>query len=242
MTETKPTNAFDFAFHPLADKFPLLEGDEFYALADSIRDNGLNDPITLFEGKILDGRNRYRGAKEVRYNFSEKDFRQLPEGKNPKAFVILANITRRHLTPEQKRDVVAELIKDDPTLSNRMIAEIAKVSHHTAGDVRTELETTGQIAQLAATTGKDGKTRKVKAKGEKKSKAKSEKDKPPERGMDKYKAFLEGVIDALTTWPRDYEQYSEWNDYTREKLEAVRDHWLDNEDEDEAGDEQQEAA
>jgi hypothetical protein len=82
MSETTvvPSGAFDFQFHPLADKFPLLEGNEFYALADDIRDNGMNYPITLFEDKILDGRNRYRAAKEARYNFSERTSASFPEG------------------------------------------------------------------------------------------------------------------------------------------------------------------
>ena len=52
------------SFHPLADIFPLLhsDGDSFAALVDSISKNGLIDPITLHEGMIVDGRNRYRAC------------------------------------------------------------------------------------------------------------------------------------------------------------------------------------
>jgi hypothetical protein len=57
---------------------------------------------------------------------------------------------------------VAELLRADPTQSNRQIAEQTKTSHHTVGAVRNELEATGQIAQLNKTTGADGKTRKTK--------------------------------------------------------------------------------
>ena len=44
-------------FHSLADIFPLLDenGEEFGALVDDIKDNGLRHPIIIYNNKILDG-------------------------------------------------------------------------------------------------------------------------------------------------------------------------------------------
>ena len=74
------------------------------------------------------------------------------------------HIHRRHLTTRQKHDIIATLLKATPDQSNRQIAESVKVSHHTVGDVRAKLESTGQIAQLDRTVGKDKKARKSKPK------------------------------------------------------------------------------
>ena len=55
-------NQASYEFHPLAEMFPLLQGKDFDALVEDIRQNGLLHRIVLYEEKILEGRNRYRAC------------------------------------------------------------------------------------------------------------------------------------------------------------------------------------
>ena len=136
--------------------FPLIEGKDLDDLIADIKANGLIEPITLKEGMILDGRNRYLACQKAGHTFTDRDFVELPVRHDPLAFVVAKNIQRRHLTADQKREIIRQLIANNPSASSRQIASIAHTSHHTLEAVR---KGTGQSAQLR--TGADGKTRRA---------------------------------------------------------------------------------
>jgi ParB-like chromosome segregation protein Spo0J len=94
-------------FHDLADLFPLLDDDDLQRLADDIRENGLRESIWLYQGKILDGRNRYRACQIVGVEPSFDEF----SGNDSEALklVISLNLHRRHLTISQRAMVAAAL-------------------------------------------------------------------------------------------------------------------------------------
>jgi hypothetical protein len=96
-----------YDFHPFAEIFPIIPADELDTLGKDIKQRGLQEPIVLFEGKVLDGRNRYIAAQKIGHKFTADNFKYLPAGVDPRAFVISANILRRHLNAEQKRELIA---------------------------------------------------------------------------------------------------------------------------------------
>lgn len=96
----------DLPFHPLANIFPLLDGDAFDALVADVRNYGLNEPIILHEGQILDGRNRYRACVAAGVDAHMTTF----VGTDPLAFVISKNLHRRHLNESQRAMVARRLV------------------------------------------------------------------------------------------------------------------------------------
>jgi hypothetical protein len=65
------------------------------------------------------------------------------------AYVVSRNIYRRHLTAEQKRELIANLLKATPEKSDRQIAKTVKVDHKTVASVRAEKEGRGEIPHVA---------------------------------------------------------------------------------------------
>jgi hypothetical protein len=163
-----------YNFHPLADLFSLMEGAEFNALVADIKANGLRHAILLVDEKILDGRNRFRACLEagVEPRF-EKHLSTHHTTSDCIAYVISANIHRRHLTAEQKRELVEKLIKAQPEKPDRQIAKTAKVDHKTVGTARVKLEGRGEIPHVETRTDTKGRKQPAKKKtgGAKKAEA-----------------------------------------------------------------------
>lgn len=55
-----------YVVHPAAALFPLIEGQEFDKLVDSIAKNGVQHPVVVRGRELLDGRNRLRAVEAAR--------------------------------------------------------------------------------------------------------------------------------------------------------------------------------
>ncbi len=89
--------------HPLCTLFPRVEGTEFDSLVADIKANGLQQPIVLADGLVLDGGNRLRACHAAGV---EPQFEQF-EGPSIVAYVLTANLHRRHLSAGQRAAIVA---------------------------------------------------------------------------------------------------------------------------------------
>ncbi len=96
-----------YAMHPLAELVPPMTAEEYAELKADIKAHGLHEPITLYEGKILDGKHRYRAARELGVEIKTRNWR--PADGQPVDYVISENVMRRHLTTGQKAALAWEL-------------------------------------------------------------------------------------------------------------------------------------
>jgi N6-adenosine-specific RNA methylase IME4 len=93
--------------HPFADLLPPMTEAEYVELRESIRANGQREPITLYRGLILDGRNRARACGEIRRKVATKPFKGTDA--EALAYVLDLNVKRRHLTEGQKAMLAVEI-------------------------------------------------------------------------------------------------------------------------------------
>lgn len=96
--------------HPAAEIFPMMEPSNLKQLAMDIKEQGLMEPIVLFEGKILDGRNRYQACLQVgvKPKFIEVDL----DGGSALEFVLSKNLHRRHLSTAQRAALALTLLPE----------------------------------------------------------------------------------------------------------------------------------
>lgn len=87
--------------HDAANIVPAMTEEEFKELKADIEKYGQRDPIIILDGKILDGRNRYRACCELGITPDTVKFDDHLVGGDPIAYVISTNVHRRHLTPSQ---------------------------------------------------------------------------------------------------------------------------------------------
>lgn len=83
--------------HPLSAAFPAMSASDFEALKDSITQIGVQNPITLFEGMVIDGWHRYSAATELGMDCPTVELGDV----DPRDFVLAQNKARRHVSQAQ---------------------------------------------------------------------------------------------------------------------------------------------
>jgi phage N-6-adenine-methyltransferase len=137
-------------FHPVASMFPMMEGAEFDAFVSDIATHGQLEPIVVYEGMVLDGRNRWRACERLGL---VPETREWENGRDPESFVVSLNLHRRHLSREQRDGLICSLRAKGKTLQE--IASAVGVSIGTAHGAARDV----QLFNSEKFEGADGKFR-----------------------------------------------------------------------------------
>lgn len=147
-------------FHPLANIFPLIDGQAYQDLLADVLKYGVREPVWLYEGQILDGRNRYRAAQAMDVECPMREY----EGDDPAGFVISLNLHRRHLSESQRAMVAAKLANlahgqraDTPigvsAVTQQSAADMLNVGHRSVQRAREVLQDAPQEVAQAVEQG-----------------------------------------------------------------------------------------
>jgi len=148
--------------HEYADLFPLITGDEFVELKSNIKERGLLNPVITLNGKILDGRNRFRACKEVGVEVKTVEY----DGDNALADVLSWNLQRRHLNASQKACLAVELLPIYETEAKQRQVEAVKagnVNRHNESPVKAKLPELAELAEQESAKPKEKQSRETAA-------------------------------------------------------------------------------
>jgi DNA-binding Lrp family transcriptional regulator len=169
--------------HPAAELDPMMSDAELQALGKDIKKRGMINPVVIWREteQLIDGRSRLEAATRAGLLETDEQGRLclrtwdgLREIKmtskagagnlyeiDPFSLVDSLNLHRRHLTPEQKTERIANKLKAQPDFSNRQIAEMTGTSHPTVAKVRRKLEQSGDVEKVSTSTDTKGRQQPV---------------------------------------------------------------------------------
>ena len=118
----------------------MMDDDAFANLKADIAKRGIEHPMTIFQGLLLDGRNRHRAAKELGLKLTAAHFKEFTgTPAEAEAFVISANLHRRQLNNKQKQEFAQKMITKYPQESDRALARMTSLSKSTIATARSAL-------------------------------------------------------------------------------------------------------
>ena len=103
MTATEKEVIGGYRVHPAASVFPLIEGDDFDDLCESIRNHGVQHAAVVRGDELIDGRNRMRAVEQLRedgWSGSCPVIEWVDDGRNVAEWIWEANAIRRHMTED----------------------------------------------------------------------------------------------------------------------------------------------
>jgi hypothetical protein len=112
-------------YHEYANIYRMLPDVELAKLAEDIKEKGQLLPITIYEGKVLDGRNRYRACEIAGVEPKTEEY----TGDDPLGLIASLNDHRRH-DSENERALVGARMANLRQGGDRKSGEIKKPMGH----------------------------------------------------------------------------------------------------------------
>jgi hypothetical protein len=103
-----------YKVHPAASLFPLIEGEEFEELVESIKTNGQQHPIIVDGDILIDGRNRLRAIMQLveQGDYVEPRIEKWKhDGRSITEWIYDTNFVRRHMTEDARVFVSSAICK-----------------------------------------------------------------------------------------------------------------------------------
>jgi hypothetical protein len=144
----------ELELHPICALFPQLAEAELSELARDIKTLGQREPILLYEGRILDGRNRFLACRLAEVEPWTMQFDPVKAKLTPEQLVVSSNLRRRDLTPAQKAAIAvewAERIEQDwaEGRSNTFVARVDKTGVQGGRPRTTALQDTAALVGVS---------------------------------------------------------------------------------------------
>jgi site-specific DNA-methyltransferase (adenine-specific) len=118
--------------HPAADAWPMMDDGRFAELRADIEANGQREPITICDGMILDGRNRYRACVDLNIEPLTREYVG-----DPWAFAWSLNGARRDLEATV-RALIFKRCEDGSAKWGKRLAKIAEDGNRKKSDAAKE--------------------------------------------------------------------------------------------------------
>ena len=138
-----------------------MQADEFQSLVESIGNIGVQNPITLLDGMVIDGWHRYKAATSLGMDCPTVEL----DDKDPRDFVLAQNKARRNLTASQRAAAVTSVyqwrphgdqrsaVTADRVKTTKELAAIAGVGTRSIEQAKTVQATGVKAVQDAVKTG-----------------------------------------------------------------------------------------
>lgn len=132
-----------------AGPVPELSHEEYAALKESIKEDGVRVPVIIGEHSLIDGRHRWRVSQELGIKEIPAIFLRGLTAEQEHDACVQINVVRRQLTRDQRQTLIRVELQRNWARSSRSIAAICGVSTPTVESMRQRMRIEAETVPTA---------------------------------------------------------------------------------------------